>query len=362
MLDHTHYVPILKGKEGEYGALQELSASAKSNIVPLIEVISIPWDFDNDVPAKTIDDHLKPVGQKIARSWGVDRPLFIDPYWIDETERMADGRHPVTFIFEEGRNKSLLAIPVTGLRRGADYQAAVKDVIRDDNRGVCIRLENEDFEDLLGLGGSLDSLLVFLGISKADADLLLDFRDLTANQTSTVSLAAQSIVSLLPGINDWRSLIFAASGFPATMPGPSTTTTVPRAEWSVWEGLVKHRHRLPRLPTFGDYGISHPDPLDDVDPRNMRLSASIRYTTDTEWLILKGRGLRKFGFAQFHDLSKTLIARPEYKGATYSWGDGYIEECAGRTKNPGSLSTWRKVGTNHHLTLVSEQVAKLRAP
>lgn len=63
-LDHTHYVPILKGKEGEYGALKELSSKIKSKLVPLIEVIAVPWDFDNEVPAKAIDDHLEMVAEK----------------------------------------------------------------------------------------------------------------------------------------------------------------------------------------------------------------------------------------------------------------------------------------------------------
>ena len=42
---------------------------------------------------------------------------------------------------------------------------------------------------------------------------------------------------------------------------------------------------------FGDYAIAHPIPT-ELDPRTMRMSASIRYTTSDEWLILKGRNVR----------------------------------------------------------------------
>jgi hypothetical protein len=362
MLDHTHYVPILKGKDGEYGALKELSTTAKSKLLPLIEVMSIPWDFDNKVAAKSVDDHLATVCGKIADSWGTNQSLFIDPYWIDEAERMADGKHPLTYIFDDARVKNLLPIPVTGLRRDSNYQAAVKKIIQADQRGVCIRLENEDFKEMFELGGSLDTLLTVLDISKGNADLLLDFRSIKSDQTAQIVLSTMSIAALLNDINEWRALICAASGFPVTMPAASTISSVPRHEWSVWQDFAKHRKRLPRMPTFGDYGISHPDPLDDVDPKLLRLSAAIRYTTDTDWLLLKGRSLKKYTFAQFHDLSKTLVARTEYKGPTYSWGDEFVSLCAGRTKNPGSLGIWRKVGTNHHLTLVAEQIASFPLP
>lgn len=86
------------------------------------------------------------------------------------------------------------------------------------------------------------------------------------------------------------------------------------------------------------------------------MSANIRYATDTVWLVLKGTRIKK-NDVQFHNLCKVLVARPEYKGATYSWGDQFIKLCSERTTNPGNLTTWRQVGTNHHLTLVSEQIA-----
>jgi Beta protein len=362
MFDHTHYVPILKGKDGEYGALKELNGVTRSGLTPLVEIVSIPWDFQNDKPKETIDRHLDDVAEKMLASWGTARTLFIDPYWIDEAERMKDGRHYLTFVFDDARAKGLQAVPVTGLRRDLPYQQAVKAIMAADRRGACIRLENEDFSELFDLNRNLDDLLAALGVSKGDVDLLMDFREIGENQTASVALAAQSIISLLTNINDWRALIFAGTGFPSEMPGPSTLTLAPRTEWIVWQQLAKHHKRLSRLPTFGDYAISNPQLLDDVDPRMMRLSAAIRYTTDNDWLLLKAGLLKRKGFGQFHDLSKLLLRRPEYKGPAHCWGDGFINLCAGRTQNPGSLMTWRKVGTNHHMTLVRQQVASYVLP
>jgi hypothetical protein len=97
----------------------------------------------------------------------------------------------------------------------------------------------------------------------------------------------------------------------------------------------------------------------EVDPRVMKPSASIRYTTDENWLVVKGKNLRDYSFDEFYYVCRDLIARPEYCGPAFSWGDWYINECANVREGPGNLTTWRKVGTSHHLAFVANQIANL---
>lgn len=75
------------------------------------------------------------------------------------------------------------------------------------------------------------------------------------------------------------------------------------------------------------------------------------------WLVIKGRNVRQYGFEQYFELCGALVNRNEYSGAGFSWADDYIAKCAGRESGPGNATTWRKVGTNHHLTLVARQLA-----
>jgi hypothetical protein len=112
------------------------------------------------------------------------------------------------------------------------------------------------------------------------------------------------------------------------------------------------------LPTFGDYAIAHPL-LVEVDPRLMKMSAQLRYTTDTAWLVFKERNVRDYGFEQFKGICTALIARPEYKGAAFSWGDNAISECTLTSSGPGNATTWRRIGTNHHLTMVTDQISSV---
>jgi hypothetical protein len=356
---HTHYVPILKGRAGEYGALREMTPEVKARLTPLIEVPPIPWDFERDEPDKTIDQHLQRLSSKIVQSWGMERPLFLDLLWIAPDERMANRDHPLAHVFGIARKDRLQLIPVIGLVRGEEYKSACRDVIGEDGRGVCIRLQKEDFEESGDLSAQMSELLEALSVPAAAADLVLDLRSLASDEGNTLRAAIPVLVRSIPNVGEWRSFTLAGTAFPENLIElpPSSFSLVGRLEWIVWRNLVV-RARIPRLPSFGDYAIASPLPS-EVDPRIMRPSASIRYTTDEAWLIPKARNLRDFGFAQFHDICRDLIDRPEYSGSAFSWGDAYIDECANERVGTGNLTTWRKVGTSHHLACVTHQIASL---
>lgn len=359
MFDHKHYVPILKGKDAEYRSLEDLSGAVKLRLTPLIEVPPVSWDHINDCAAKTVDEHVQRITERILNSWGIERPLFLD---FDETlhsESLANGTHVLTSVFNEARGREIQAIPVSGIGLDNQYQVAVQNAIAQDRRGVCIRLSSEQFA-AGDLTTRLDELLNFLGCTPPDVHLVLDFGPILGSQMDTIVLAVRAVVVALPHVTRWQTLTFAATAFPENLSGftPNTLSPTPRSEWLVWQSLANNRDSIPRLPTFGDYGIQHPA-LPDIDPRIMQVSANIRYTHENEWLILKGRSVRVQGFAQFHHLSQSLVNRQEYSGRNFSWGDAYIEDCANQTVGTGNHTTWRRVGTTHHLSYVTEQIANL---
>ncbi len=91
----------------------------------------------------------------------------------------------------------------------------------------------------------------------------------------------------------------------------------------------------------------------------MRMSASIRYTTDEHWVVARGRNIQQYGSSQYRDLSQRLTNMPDvFNGAEFSAGDRYMKDCADGTEGFGNPMTWRWVGTNHHLTFVVRQLAK----
>ena len=54
-----------KAERGEFSALRELKAETKDLLTPLIEVPPIPWDFESEKPAKSINGHLEPIAGKL---------------------------------------------------------------------------------------------------------------------------------------------------------------------------------------------------------------------------------------------------------------------------------------------------------
>jgi hypothetical protein len=359
MFDRKHYVPILKGRQGEYGALETLNSDIKDSLTPLIEIPPIPWDWAEDQPDKSIDAHLAKVAVNFEKSIGTERPFFVDLLWIPETERMEDDSLPLDYVFRTARALDLLPVPVINLLRSDEFLGAVKEITEEDQRGVCLRIQREDFAEFDDLEGSILETLGKVSVPPKNTDLILDLRSILApRQIDTDSLI--ELIQLIPRIREWRSFTVSATSFPENLSGlpPSDSSLLDRAEWLLYSALRRRRRDLERQPTFGDYAISHPEAA-EVDPRIMRPSASIRYTTNESWLVLKGKNLRANGFGQFYQVCRDLIARPEYASSRFSWGDRYIYECAAERTGPGNLTTWRKVGTSHHLVFAVRQLASL---
>ncbi|KUP23110.1 beta family protein [Paenibacillus sp. DMB5] len=359
MFNERHYVPILKWKRGEQVALEKLPLPLKAALTPLIEIVPVTYDYKNDCPKETIDEHLSDFGQQLSKSWGTEKPVFIDLAYLDESETMHDGSHPLEFLFEQVRTEGLRGIPVTGNGRGLEYQENVKKLNSIDKNGVCIRLEDEDF---IGTAQILDDLLIQLNVIEEEVDIIIDLGSITKENQSSSVITATAVINSINTINKYRSLTVVGSGFPqnlSTQVSTGTTGSVPRYEWLVWKSIYKIKDKLLRIPTFGDYTINSPD-LIEMDPRKMQMAAGIRYTSIDNYYIFRGISIRKAnsgGWGQAKALCQEIIKHPCYCGPTFSWGDEYINDCAKGTASTGTAETWRRVGTNHHLTFITNELA-----
>ena len=361
MFDYNHYVPILKGKDGEFKALKSLTSGVRSNLTPMIDIPRQDLDWNTKLPKESIDTYLVKKARKISNSWGMALPIFVDIFDLDVHLTVSSGQHINSFLFEKLRCNYVKAIPVIGLDR-MDIQEYVNSIIeieKIDQRGVCIRLLTEDVEDFDESFNKIDSLMDTIKVNESSVHLLIDYRNVGKDDLEYLKEISLNFLSTLPSNKDLQTITLASCGFPENLGGvsPESTVTIQRLEFDLRNLLLKNKRHIPRLPAFGDYGICHPDLL-DFQP-HYSPSAAIRYTIAREWLIIKARSLKLHGYEQFHTLSDMLRKRPEYYGADYSWGDNYISQCADCLIGPGNLTIWRQVGTSHHLTLVSEQLANL---
>jgi hypothetical protein len=65
------------------------------------------------------------------------------------------------------------------------------------------------------------------------------------------------------------------------------------------------------------------------------------------------------GRAQWPANAMLLCESTEFYGADFSAGDSYIFKVSNGGEGHGSPETWIRAGINHHMTLVSRQIASL---
>jgi hypothetical protein len=350
-------MPIVKWKRGEFDALKRLLVQDRPHVIPMVEVLDDSIDLDEDPAGAGAPSAYDRAAAQLKKAWG-NAPFFIDTQELDVPAPSAP--HPLEQLFAACRQAGLSAVPVTGLGCSQAYNQAVARVIGSDGRGCALRLDVDDLV-VSTVGASINGVLGILGAAPTAVDLVLDWRAIDAGAGAAMSLAAAAIVPTLPHVAAWRSVVFAASSFPAALTGVGTgLSTIARAEWAAYR-LLLAQAPAGRALSFGDYAIAYPV----YAPAPFLGSASIRYTITDDWLIVRGRSLKGpvyGGFGQFQQLCGQLVANPAYCGQTFSWGDEYIDQCSIGQVGTGNLTTWRSVGTNHHITFVARQLASYRVP
>ncbi len=335
--DHHHYVPCIRWKQGEYMAISRTSSMAKDSLIPLIEVPEVGFDFETRKKNKSVDEHLATFGKRVKDKWG-NRSCFVDMKLIESSERMADGKHPLLFVFDE-------------------FQQAIQQVVSQDKRGLCMRFSIEEVAKQK-FKSSLDRIIEKVNLEVRECDFIIDLGSPNFEPLEGFMKLLTEIIREIPYFTQWRSFTLIGTSFPSSMAEVEQgRSTIPRYEWLLYKLLVSNlTEAYIRLPTFGDYVINHPNVL-SLDMRLVKPSATIRYTIDNAWLIIKGPNVRDHGLGQYQKHCYTLVRSKYYLGNGFSKGDEYIAKCALGTAKTGNLTTWRWVGTNHHLEKVVRDIS-----
>lgn len=358
IFNHVHYVPSLRWKQGEYQAVVHLSALARSLITPLIEVPEIGYDFEKQRESKTVDEHLSPFAKRVIQKWGTHH-CFVDFIHVPSDGLFSGRRDRVAAVLDELRSSGGQVTPVTGLARGTEYQAAMKRVVGRHKFGLCMRVSLQEAARPT-LKGSVGDLLGAVGLRAEECDLVLDLGAPNFVPVRGFAKTIKRIIGSVPYLARWRTFTILGTSFPSTMAEITRSPAViPRHEWLLYKELVADLGAShSRRPTFGDYTINHPEVI-ALDMRLLKPSATIRYTTDDAWLIVKGTNVRDNKFGQYRDHCRTVLGSPAYLGAEFSEGDAYIAACAAGRVGTGNLSVWRRVGTSHHLEKVARDISSL---
>lgn len=339
-LSGDSYVPILKCKQGELGALS-VSGPLRTRLLPLLEV----------------PGHDK--AQAVAAAWSdPNHALLIQPLNVDEIEEAA-WPGEVSALFDDLRALGVAAVPVATMDDDAATLAALALVIATDNRGAALRIEAEEIvlAAPAALAAEIDQILNRLGIGPGDCDLVLDVALVRDNLALRVT-TAEAGLHVLPHVAQFRNLICAFSAFPddlGSVAAKGATTPLPRDDAAAYATLISRNPR--RIPVYSDHAVGTPF-YQDVPWAPI---PSVRYTIAGHWMVHRGTSKTNRS-AQYVQLSQDLVAAPYFDGAAFSPGDSYLESVATGVGGPGNPMTFVRAATARHLACVLHLLATVGAP
>lgn len=355
------YMPILRFKRGEQRALLNLQNQQKAIIKPLVNITA----YDFNPPADTAVDEafdlrLSQDADRLNAIW-TGNAIAVDMNQIDPSARCQGSTHPVKYFFDllTSAGGHVSAQPVIQITSDNAYISAVAEICGNHTLYPILRLTPDDLS-ANDVAETISGLLETCGVSATDVDLVIDLNYISAAGRATIT--ARGALAGIPFSSDWSDIVLAAGSFPENLTDYSIGThQVDREEWHVW---LNNRVTANRSIIYGDYATIHPVMLDGLDPRTMNPSASVRYTWDDKWFVLRGQGTRSrgsLGFQQFFNHADTLHSMLQYRGPRFSFGDERIENIHFRQETQGNLETWVTIGVNHHLAEIVDRLASLGA-
>lgn len=283
MFDHKQYVPILRWKRAEWVALGNLAMRDRTHATPLFEPTPRSFQARNNKPAPDPANVLTKFADDIEEHWG-EAPFFIDLWLLDPGLRVGNGVHPLEYLAAQTRNRNLALVPVIGFNRARNYQRAVASIISEDSHGACIRIHPAEVQSA-NFSENLATLLNSLRLGVRDADCLLDYQ---AWQQGAPTIG--TLTSAIPSIDEWRTFTVASGSFPRDQTGFTVGQhSLPRFDWMSWRSQVSNGPIPRRLPAFSDYTIQHANFTEP--PERANFSASIRYTSEDHWVIMRGESV-----------------------------------------------------------------------
>lgn len=333
------YVPVLKAKMGELGAVGLLPV--RDRIVPLLEVYE---------PSRQ--------GVAIVPAWPDDSNVLLVHVLNGEDVDDDDFAALSEDLFVRLRTACVKAVPVITTDDPAVVIGAVARVVGVDGRGVALRIDVESaaLASATAFAAEIDALLRAVGTTPLETDLIVDAGAVRDSLTARIT-TVEAVLRVVPHLRDWRNLVVAYSAFPETLASLArdAVTTLPREDALAFTTLIGRS--LIRTPVYGDYAIGNPFYSDNP----FTPIPNIRYAEGGSWQVHRAATVSNRS-AQYISLATDVVNASYYAGPAASPGDAYLNRVAAGTDGPGTPMTYVRAGTSRHLACVLDRLATLGVP
>lgn len=345
--DENHYVPVLFTKRAELTALSKLPDDLKAGISPLFVIPPVEIDPDTGKQKKTTTKHIEKIATNLVKNWGLN-PAFVDTQFLFDAPLM-NGQHPLESIVEDSRKLGLELVPVIS---NAPSDALLGALAKLSCSEVCLRVNVSDWVDF-----TPKPLLDQIGLPESSVHLILDRSD--DGSPLARKIMATHIIKL-ENATVWKTVTTLGTSMPDPLPNESQLIEVDRVEVNDHEALRAGSVAAPRKPSYGDYTITSPEPLTDIDPRLIQISAKLKYASETNWIIargdlFKGHAGRSKGASAFQPVAIRIMQHNAFGNAS-DGPDEWIRNAAADPSNGGNPETWVRIGVWRHILKTMERL------
>jgi hypothetical protein len=334
------YFPILRWKQGEQTAVARLDAGDRAVTLPVAEVQLLEQGTPQPKLLKTL------------QKGGADKgPIGID------VRNAYTGPVPLLDLAKLASTLQITGLSAWPVIHASDALLSPQDLPHFKGQpGLILRIYPNQM--LLATAIALVSEVRKACGKRTHLYVLLDMDAIGEIDLNALAAMLEPFVRNIAASGEVTQVASVGGSFPYKLTGikPGVQTRLPRKELDVWK-------RLRRRPgcdavMFGDYGVTNPTPLEEIDPRKLNPAAAIRYALKNEWWLLRASGVRTAagGMGQYNDLCRLLVAHTDYSGAQFSFGDKNYWAHAQPGASSGSFMTWRRDATSHHLVFTARQL------
>lgn len=355
----NNYVPFLKLKVNEVAALSVLEKDIKSVVMPFFDLPK-----KDAMTSVSFQDLVKKAATSIAKNLKGIEIFFIDNFDIDDS-LLIGGRNNYGFVIKTFSNMAF--IPVVGLDRSADrnnlvFEGKKDGLIKSDV--VAIRLSVEDFESFELVRDDLDDLVKKGEGLFSEWILILDNRLCLNLDSEKRANIISNFLNDAKGAFDPDVVIVTGSSLPSSIRevvAVESEATHNRVELDIFRAIAKTVDGFDLW--LGDYTIVSPLYSDlDIPPEAMQnvIAAKIIYSHNDVHYVARGGALKTHprGRLQYNDIAKSIVSKPFYRGAPYSFGDNFLVEKANNVGSGVTPSSILKPTINTHISwMVKDFVA-----
>ena len=350
------YVPILKGKPGEFQAIKKLFPETVEGIIPFIDFPNIELTEEGSEKV-SLDVHLNSICENILSSWVSD---FYFDLNLELNKRTSQNIHPVKYVFDYLNMRGLKPFLTIGLDRDEGYILACREILVKTDVRICLRFLRTDIQEYWRSPEKLHLLIEKLNVTGMRYEIMFDLKSIENDELfKTIEIVVRTISKMLD-LGLGNTFIVAGGSWPRSLNKnkfkADTTAEIPRFEMSLWRGIFFKLFKRSVNLFFSDYGAVHWDFVELSEKAKKRgISARVRYTTTDKWLLSKGHKIQK-NDQQYSKLARKIVASASYITKEFSWGDARLFNSAvgkGGARSPqGQIA----VDTNHHITYVKNEI------